>query len=71
MKLYLFTLAYLAIGMALLCVRLWVGKRFVRTHVDQNPHLRKQGIHCAQSQDREARRPNTHRVSERRTPTEA
>lgn len=56
MKLYLITLAILAICMILLSVRLFVGKRFVRTHVDQNPELRRRGIHCAQAQDAEARR---------------
>lgn len=53
MKLFLITLLVIAMCLALLSVRLFAGKNFVRTHVDQNKGLRRKGIHCAQSQDAE------------------
>ena len=55
MKLFLIVLIAVAISVILLSVRLFFGKAFVKTHVDQNNFLRKQGIHCAQSQDAAAR----------------
>lgn len=65
MKVFLITLAILVASMAILCVRLFAGRRFVRTHVDQNPHMRRRGIRCVQSQDAEARISNGRHVSER------
>ena len=46
----------LGICMILLCVKVIFikGGRFPNTHVDGNRFLRKKGIHCAKSQDREA-----------------
>ncbi len=58
-------LLIIAIAVAFLSVRLFVGRRFVHTHVDGNKALNRQGIHCAQSQDRKARRDNPYRVSEK------
>ena len=46
LSLFLIIFALLAAAMALLAVRLFFGKRFVGTHVDQNRHLRAKGIHC-------------------------
>ena len=39
LSLFLIIFALLAAAMALLAVRLFFGKRFVGTHVDQNRHL--------------------------------
>jgi len=40
-------------------------KKFPNTHVSGNKALRKKGIGCVQSQDREARKENPHRIAER------
>lgn len=45
----------LGISLALLAIRLLLGKRrFVNTHVEHNPHMRARGISCAKSQDKQA-----------------
>ena len=45
-------------GFLLLCVRVLLkrGGRFSSEHISQNKSMRERGIHCATSQDREARR---------------
>ena len=65
LKLFLIIIAIVAIALAFLCIRLFVGKRFVHTHIDGNRALNKQGIHCAQSQDRQMRRAKRTAVKER------
>ncbi len=50
--------------MALLSVRLFFGKGFVKTHVDQSKAMRQRGIGCVQSQDAAARIENRKRVKE-------
>ena len=52
----LITIIILVICVALLCVKVIFKKngRFPNTHVSGNKFLRKQGIHCAKSQDKEA-----------------
>lgn len=62
----LVSLLIIAIGVALLAVRLFFGKPFVHTHIDGNKALSRKGIHCAQSMDAEMRAPRRHAVSERR-----
>ena len=62
---FLFSLLIIAIGVALLCVRLFAGKDFVHTHVDGNKALNRKGIHCVQAQDAVLRRENPNRVSEK------
>lgn len=56
----LITLLIVAICIALLGVRIFFvkGGKFPNTHVSGNKTLRKKGIGCVQSQDREARKPN-------------
>lgn len=56
----LITLLIVAICIALLGVRIFFfkGGRFPNTHVSGNKALRKKGIGCVQSQDKEARKPN-------------
>lgn len=60
----LITVLIVAICVALLCVGIFLKGKFPNTHVSGNKALRKQGVGCAQSQDREARRPNKHAIKE-------
>ncbi len=50
-------IAAVAIAMLLLCVRVLLKKngRFSSQHISQNKRMQERGIHCAVSQDREAR----------------
>lgn len=66
MEILLFSLLIIAICMLFLCVRLFFGRRFVNSHVDGNPALRRRGIRCVQSMEAAERRPNPHRVREKR-----
>ncbi len=52
---FLLTLIIVACCIALLAVRLFFGKAFVKTHVDQSRAMRQRGIHCVQAQDAEQR----------------
>lgn len=65
MKLFLVILLIVAACVALLSVRLFFGKGFVKHHVDQNEALRRKGIGCVRSMDARMRRENPHRVAER------
>lgn len=53
-------LAILAIGIAILLLSLGVilrkDHKFRSEHISQNQRMRQDGIHCATSQDREARK---------------
>lgn len=51
--------------MLLLCVRLFFGRGFVKTHVDQSKAMRERGIRCVQAQDAEARIFNTKQIKEK------
>ena len=64
----LFTLLIIAICVALLAIKIIVKKngRFPNIHVGGNKEMRKRGIKCVQSQDRDARRPNPMAVKERK-----
>lgn len=64
MNYFIITLLIVAICMALLSVRLFFGKSFVKTHVDQSKAMRQRGIRCVQSQDAAARIENRKRVKE-------
>lgn len=64
MKVFILILLIVAIGMILLCVRLFFGRGFVKTHVDQSKAMRQRGIGCVQSQDAAARIENPKRVKE-------
>ena len=67
LKLALLTLGFVAISIALLCIRILLvkGGRFRSMHIGASPAMRKQGIHCVQSMDAMERKENPHRVSER------
>lgn len=64
-KIFLLTLLVLAVAVVMLSVGILFRGRFSNSHVSGNRHLRHKGIHCARQQDREARTPNPHAVSER------
>lgn len=65
-KIFISTLVVVAVAIFLLSVGVMIKGRFVNSHVSGNKALRRQGIHCAQQQDREARADNPHAVPERR-----
>ena len=58
MKELLLVIAALLLAMVLLCVRIILKKdgKFSSQHISENKRMRKDGIHCATSQDREQRR---------------
>ena len=59
------TAIIVAICMVLLCIGILFKRKFPNTHVSGNKEMRKRGIGCVQSQDREARKENPHRIAER------
>lgn len=67
LKTLLITLLIVAICIALLSVKIIFKKngRFPNTHVSGNKAMRKRGIGCVQSQDREAQHLNPHAIPER------
>lgn len=54
--------------MLLLCVKLLLQKngRFPNTHVGGSAAMRKRGVTCVQSMDRNERKENPHRIPETR-----
>lgn len=58
----------IAISIALLAIKIIIKKngRFPNTHVGGNKEMRRRGIKCVQSQDRDARRQNPMAVKENR-----
>ncbi len=68
LNLLLITLGFVAISVALLCVKIIIKPKgkFSSMHIGDSVAMRKQGIHCVQSMDKMERRKNPHRVSERK-----
>jgi len=64
MKEILIVIGVLAVAMLLLSVRVLIKKngRFSSQHISENKRMKQDGIHCATSQDREARRRNKNRI---------
>ncbi len=58
------TVLIVAICIALLSVGIIIKGKFPNTHVSGNKYLNKKGVHCVQSQDREARKRNDKAVKE-------
>ena len=58
------TVGIVAICVLFLCVGIIIKGRFPNTHVSGNKEMRKRGISCVQSQDREARKKNKHAIAE-------
>ena len=50
--------------MLLLCVRVVIKKngKFSSQHISENKRMKQDGVHCATSQGREARRKNTNKI---------
>ena len=67
-KTLLFTLLIIAISIVLLAIKIIIKKngRFPNTHVGGNKEMRRRGIKCVQSQDKDARRNNPMAVKENR-----
>ena len=65
-RVLLFTLLIIAICFVLLAITIIIKKngRFPNTHVGGNREMRRRGIKCVQSQDRDARKENPVRVKE-------
>ena len=65
-KTLLITFLIIAISFALLAITIIIKKngKFPNTHVGGNREMRRRGIKCVQSQDKDARRENPMRVSE-------
>ena len=65
-KTLLFTLLIIAISFALLAITIIIKKngKFPNIHIGGNKEMRKRGIKCAQSQDRDARKNNPMRIKE-------
>ena len=53
LKILLLTLAIVGLAVLLLGVKIFFvkGGRFPKTHIDDNPEMRKRGIKCAKDQD--------------------
>lgn len=64
MKQILIVIGVLAVAMLLLCVRILLKKngKFSSQHISENKRMKQDGIHCATSQDRQARRKNTNKI---------
>jgi hypothetical protein len=64
MKEIFIVIGVLMAGMLLLSVRVILKKngKFSSQHISENKRMRQDGIHCANSQDREARRKNTNKI---------
>ena len=64
MKEILIVIVILAATMLLLCVRILLKKngKFSSQHISENKRMRQDGIHCATSQDRQARRKNINKI---------
>lgn len=67
-KTLLFTLIIIAASVALLSITIIIKKngRFPNTHVGGSKAMRKRGIKCVQSQDKDARRDNPMAVKEKK-----
>ena len=64
MKHLLFVIIAIGLAVVLLSVRILIKKdgKFSSEHISSNKRMRQDGIHCATSQDREARRKNTNKI---------
>lgn len=65
LKPFLIIVGLIAVAIALFCIKLFFGRKFVNMHIDGNKSLNKKGIHCVQSMDARERQENPNRVSEK------
>ncbi|MDO4823781.1 MAG: hypothetical protein Q4A08_06415 [Bacteroidales bacterium] len=65
-KLFLITVLIIAISFIFLAIKIILQKngRFPNVHVGNSKEMRKRGIGCVQSQDRQARQENKKRIKE-------
>ena len=67
MKEIIIVVSILAVAILLLCVRIIIKKdgKFSSQHISENKRMRNDGIRCATSQDREARRNKVNKIDVR------
>lgn len=67
MKEIIIVVSILAVAILLLCVRIIIKKdgKFSSQHISENKRMRQDGINCATSQDREARRNKVNKIDVR------
>ena len=67
MKQIIIVILAIALAVLLLCIRILIKKdgKFSSQHISSNKRMRQDGIHCATSQDREARRGNKAKIDVR------
>ena len=66
MKEIIIVVSILAVAILLLCVRIIIKKdKFSSQHSAENKRMRQDGINCATSQDREARRNKVNKIDVR------
>lgn len=58
------TALIIAVCIVLLCIGIILKGKFPNMHVSGNKEMRKRGIGCVQSQDRDARKENPHAIAE-------
>lgn len=65
-KLIAFSVIIVALCVFFMCIQIIFKKHghFPKTHVSSSKEMRKRGITCGQSQDRQARQDNPHAVKE-------
>ena len=59
------TVGIVAICVFFLCIGIIIKGKFPSLHVSGNKEMRKRGLGCVQSQDREARKVKKHAIAER------
>lgn len=64
------TAIIVGICVVFLCIGIIFKRKFPNTHVSGNKEMRRRGIGCVQSQDRDSRKENPHRIPERIKHTE-
>lgn len=65
LKELIFVLVIVVVAVALLCIRLLLGKKnIVNTHIDGNSEMQRRGIHCVVKQDMEQRLKSGLRIDE-------
>ena len=69
LRLFAIITLIIAIGIALMSIKVLLGKRFPNTHLEGNKEMRKRGIGCVQSMDAQMRKQSPHRVAEKQQKT--
>ncbi|MBR1387487.1 MAG: hypothetical protein IJ553_03650 [Alloprevotella sp.] len=56
LKIFMISVSILLVAFAFLAIRVWFGKDFVKTHIEDNKSLRSKGITCYMQMERKERR---------------